>query len=262
MFEYDFMRLAFLSGTLIAVVSGFVGVFVVARRLSFLAHILSEIGFAGAAFGLFMNWSPLLGMLLFTVFAAFMIGQWNRLEQRSEALISGVSAVAIGLGVAFLALSSKSGSAATSILFGSIFSLSAQNVWEVVGLTVLVLLIGALLFRRLRYFAFDYATAQFALRGVVALEMIFLLLVAVSVAVSAQIVGSLLIFILMTLPASAAMRFGKSVNQILALSIGFALFGVWSSLALSYWLNLPVSFFIALIEAAIYFVSLAKKSTR
>ncbi len=63
MLSYTFMQHAYLVGTLIAVVSGFVGVFTVARHMSFFAHTLSEIGFAGASFGLFMSWSPLFGML-------------------------------------------------------------------------------------------------------------------------------------------------------------------------------------------------------
>jgi zinc/manganese transport system permease protein len=258
MLNYAFMQNAYLVGTLIAVVSGFVGVFIVARRMSFLAHTLSEIGFAGAAFGLFMNWSPLLGMLFFTIMAALAIGQLGVQENRSDSLISAVSAVAIGLGIAFLALSQKNASAATSILFGSIFSISTQNILEVLILASVVLVLLLVLFRQLRHFAFDYATAQFSLKNVVLVEIIFLVLMATTVAVSAQVVGSLLIFILMTLPASAALRWGRTVWQMIGLAIAFALVGVWSALALSYYTNVPVSFYIAIIEAGIYFVSLLK----
>ena len=81
---------------------------------------------------------------------------------------------------------------------------------------------------------------------------------ATTVAVSAQIVGSLLIFILMILPASSAMRWGRTVWQIIGLAIMF-LFSVWLALVLSYWLDLPVSFFITIIEAGVYFISLIKE---
>ena len=257
MFSYPFMQNAFLVGSLIAVVSGFVGVFVVARHLSFLAHTLSEIGFAGAAFGLFMGWSPLWGMLLFTILAATTIGELGIQENRAESLISAVSAVAIGLGIAFLALSQKNASAATSILFGSIFSISPENIIQVVLLAGAVLVVGLVLFRPLRHFAFDYQTARFSVKHIVAIEVVFLVLMATTVAVSSQIVGSLLIFILMTLPASSAMRIGRTVWQMLGYAILFALAGVWSALVLSFWTNLPVSFFIAVIEAGIYFATLA-----
>ena len=259
MLNYAFMQNAFLAGTLIAIVSGFVGTFVVARRLSFLTHTLSEIGFAGASFALFMSWSPLVGMLLFSVGSSVTVGQMSIKEKRAESLISAVSAVAIGLGIAFLSLSHKNASAATGILFGSIFSISRADVVEVIILAVIVLLIGLGMFRTLRHYAFDNSTAAFSLKNIQLIEVIFLALMAVTVAVSAQVVGSLLIFILMILPASSAMRWGRSVGQIIGLSIFFAVIGVWLALILSYTTNLPVSFFIAIIEAAIYFTSLIGK---
>ncbi|MCT0011335.1 metal ABC transporter permease [Weissella cibaria] len=259
MLNYPFMQNAFVAGTLIAIVSGFVGTFVVARRMSFLTHTLSEIGFAGASFALYMSWSPLVGMLLFSVGASMTVGEMGVKESRSESLISAVSAIAIGLGIAFLALSKKNATAATGILFGSIFSISRTDVVEVVGLAILVLLIGLAMFRPLRHFAFDYSTALFSLKNIRLIEVAFLALMATTVAVSAQVVGSLLIFILMILPASSAMRWGRTVWQIIGLAILFAVVGVWVALVLSYTLNLPVSFFIAIIEAGIYFVSLIGK---
>ena len=74
MLSYPFMQNALVAGTLIAIVSAVVGTFVVARRMSFLTHTLSEIGFAGASFALFMSWSPLVGMLLFSVVASMTVG--------------------------------------------------------------------------------------------------------------------------------------------------------------------------------------------
>ncbi|WP_027698207.1 metal ABC transporter permease [Weissella oryzae] len=257
MFSYPFMQNAYLVGTLIAIVAGIVGVFIVARSMSFLAHTLSEIGFAGASFGLFMGWNPLIGMLIFSIFASTTIGQLGIKEDRSESLISSVSGVAIGLGIAFLSLSQKNASAATGILFGSIFSISTSNIFEVIILAMLVLVLVMLLFRQLRHFAFDYSTAVFSLKNITFIQVAFLVIMATTVAVSAQVVGSLLIFILMTLPASAAMRLGRTVWQMIGLSIFFAILGVWLALVFSYWTNVPVSFYIAIIEAGIYFLSLA-----
>ncbi|WP_353804815.1 metal ABC transporter permease, partial [Acinetobacter baumannii] len=74
--------------------------------------------------------------------------------------------------------------------------------------------------------------------------------------VAAQIVGSLLIFILLTLPAATAKYFAHTVGGMMVLAIALALIGVWSGLTLSYFTNYPVSFFIAAIEAIFYFVAL------
>ncbi len=259
MFSFPFMQNAFLVGTLIAIIAGALGVFVVARQMAFLTHVLGEIGFAGAAFGLFMSWSPLAGMTLFTTAAAFTVGQLGAKERHADAIIATVSSVAIGLGVAFLALAHKNASAATSILFGSIFSISQTNVVQVCVLVAVVLVILIVLFRPLRHYAFDDTTAQYTVPHVKLLGIVFLVLMALTVAVSAQIVGSLLIFILVTIPGSAAIRWGGSVSAMVLRSVLFALLGVWLALVLAYVTDMPVSFYIAMIEAAIYLVTLAWK---
>ena len=96
---------------------------------------------------------------------------------------------------------------------------------EVVVLALLVLLASLLMFRQLRHYAFDYDTAVFSLKNIQLIEVAFLGLMATTVAVSAQIVGSLLIFILMILPASAAMRWGRTVWQIIGLAVLFSVAG-------------------------------------
>ena len=80
MFAYDFMRYAFLASTFIAITCGIVGVYVVARGFSFLAHTLSEIGFAGAAFAVWIGWVPLWGMVLFTLLGSISVGDEKRPE--------------------------------------------------------------------------------------------------------------------------------------------------------------------------------------
>ena len=89
--------------------------------------------------------------------------------------------------------------------------------------------------------------------------MIFLLLVALSVSVAAQIVGSLLIFILLTLPAASAKYFTTGTAKMIGLAILFALTGTWTGLYLGYLTNWPVSFFIAVIEVGIYLAALANR---
>ena len=82
MLTLSFMRHAFVASTFIAIVSGFVGVFVVARNLSFLTHTLSEIGFAGGAFAVFIGWPVLNGMILFTMLSSILVGQMSIKESR------------------------------------------------------------------------------------------------------------------------------------------------------------------------------------
>lgn len=250
------MRHAFIASTFIAVVSGIIGVFVVARQLSFLTHTLSEIGFAGASFAVFAGWSPLNGMLLFTMLSSVMVGQMSIKESRREAVTSAVSGLFIGLGILFLSLSSQTASSATSILFGSVVGISAGEVNQLIILSVVVLLVTMLMYRQLKFSSFDQIGANVSGVNQTLVSVAFLILVALSVSVAAQIVGSLLIFILLTIPAASAKYFTHGVAKMVVLAILFSLLGTWSGLLMGYLTNWPVSFFIAVIEVVIYIIAL------
>lgn len=256
MLSLTFMRHAFVASTFIAIVSGVVGVFVVARQLSFLTHTLSEIGFAGASFAVFAGWPPLDGMILFTILSSVLVGQMSIKESRREAVISAVSGLFIGLGILFLSLSNQTASSATSILFGSVVGISAAEVHQLIILSIVVLLVMMVVYRQLKLSSFDPVGAQVDGMNQVIISVTFLVLVALSVSVAAQIVGSLLIFILLTIPAASAKYFTHGVAKMIGLAILFSLLGTWTGLLLGYLTNWPVSFFIAVIEVVIYIIAL------
>lgn len=252
MFSYDFMQYAFLASTFIAITCGIVGVYVVAREFSFLAHTLSEIGFAGAAFAVFLGIEPLWGMLIFTLLGSLSVGELSLHSDQKESSISAISALFIGLGVLFLALSGSNSRYATNILFGSIIGVDLHGVMQLIILSLIVLFIVFAIFRQLNFDSFDHigAVAHKINTGLVGL--IFLIALAMSVSIGAQVVGALLVFILLTLPASTARYLGRTIPAMMMWSVSLALVGVWLGLTLGYYTNWPVTFFIAVIEVAIY----------
>lgn len=254
MFAFDFMRNAFLASTFIAITCGTVGVYVVSRNFSFLAHTLSEIGFAGAAFAVWLGISPLWGMLLFTLLGSISVGELSLRSEQKESSISAISALFIGLGVLFLAISGSNSNYATNILFGSIIGVDKQGVLQLIILSVIVLMLIFGMQKSLNFDSFDHigAVAHGIKTGIVSL--VFLVALAMSVSIGAQIVGSLLVFILLTLPPATANYLGKTVPSMIAWSVFFALIGVWLGLYLGFIANLPVTFFIAVIEVAIYLI--------
>ena len=252
MFQFEFMRYAFLASTFIAITCGVVGIYVVSRNFSFLAHTLSEIGFAGAAFAVFMGIAPLWGMLLFTLLGSVSVGELTTRSDQKESSISAISALFIGLGVLFLAISGSNSRYATNILFGSIIGVDHTGVVQLVALSIIVLLLIFLVQRPLNFDSFDHIGAQAhgIKSGVVG--VIFLVALAMSVSIGSQIVGSLLVFILLTLPASTAKYLGRTIGSMMIWSIIIALVGVWVGLYLGFLTNWPVTFFIAIIEVTIY----------
>ena len=177
-------------------------------------------------------------------------------ESRREAVISAVSGLFIGLGILFLSLSSQSASSATSILFGSVVGISAGEVHQLILLSLAVFLVILIMYRQLKFSSFDAIGAQVSGTNQTVVSVVFLVLLALSVSVAAQIVGSLLIFILLTIPAASAKYFTHGVAKMVGLAIIFALLGTWTGLLLGYLTNWPVSFFIALIEVVIYVIAL------
>ncbi|AXX65533.1 MAG: metal ABC transporter permease [Lactobacillus sp.] len=255
MLQYEFMQNAAIVATVISILCGVIGVFITARHLSFLTHTMSEIGFSGASFGLWMGWTPLNGMLLFTILSALVAGSFNKNKPLKSTVISLISAFFMGLGVLFLSISQASSSYATNILFGSIVGISRGDAIQISLIAFIELIVIVLMYRQLKFDFFDPVGAQGGIRFSGTINLIFLMMMSLSVSIVSQIVGALLVFALLTLPAAAAQFWGKTVHSLIIWSIIFALIGTWSGLALGYWTNLPVTFFITTIETLIYLVA-------
>ncbi len=260
MFQYDFMQHAFVAGTLIAVMCGVIGVFIIARSLSFIAHTLSHIGFAGAAFAAFFGIDPLAGMLAFTLIGSACVGGMGVRMFRRDASISVILSLSLAFGILFLSLGDVQGNYAQSLLFGSVVGIDLQDVWQIVAISAFVLLMLAAGYRRLKFDSFDQIGAEAAGLPVRRLSVGFLLLMAVAVSVTVQIVGALLVFALMTVPAAAARFYTHSIARMIFLSVGIAVCGVWFGLIAGYYTNAPVSFFIIAFDAAAYFFGSAYRA--
>lgn len=257
MFQYDFMQHAFIAGTLIAIMCGVTGVFIIARSLSFIAHTLSHIGFAGAAFAAFTGMDPLTGLLVFTLLGAVGVGQMGVRMFRRDASISVILSLALALGILFLSLGNIQGNYSRTLLFGSVVGIDLQDVWQIVVITILVLLALAASYRWLKFDSFDQVGAQAAGLPIRWISIGFLLLMAVAVSVTVQIVGALLVFALMTVPAAAARFYTRSIFGMILLSSFIAVLGVWFGLVAGYYTNAPVSFFIVAFDALVYFLGMA-----
>ncbi len=262
MLQYDFMQHGFLAGTFVAIMCGAIGVFVIARGLSFIAHTFSHIGFSGAAFAMYTGMDPLNGMLLFTCCSALAISQMGLKIFRKDIVISVVLSVCLGLGLLFLSLSSKQANAISSLLFGTVLGISAVDVWKTALLSTAVLCILFLGYRMITFDSFDPVGARAADLPVRFISMAFLLLLAVATAEAIQIVGALLVFTLMTIPASIAQNLTQSIWRMILLSSLIAVAGVWAGLVLGFYTNAPVSFFITIVEGGLYFASLGWSAVR
>jgi zinc/manganese transport system permease protein len=254
------MQHAFIAGTFVAIMCGAIGVFIIARGLSFIAHAFSHIGFSGAAFAMYVGIDPLNGMLLFICSAALAIGRMGVRMFRTDIVISVVLSVFLGLGLLFLALSSKQANAISSLLFGTVLGISTVAVIKLAVLSMGVLVLLVIGYKMLSFDSFDPVGSQAAGLPTQWISMGFLLLLAVATAEAVQIVGALLVFTLMTIPAAIAQRLTQSISQMILLSATLAVVGVWSGLILGYYTIAPVSFYITSVEGLLYFAALGWSS--
>lgn len=252
LFHYEFMVHAFEAGTIVAIVAGAIGYFVVLRGSSFAAHALSHIGFAGATGAVVLALNPIIGLLAFTVGAGVAIGALgNRLRGR-DVTIGIVLAWALGLGVLFLSLYRGFATEAYALLFGQILGISTADVEVTLAAGVVTLAALVAVYRPLLFSSVDEELASAKGVPVTALSIGFMAILAVAVTEAVQVVGVLLIFALIVTPAAIAVRFSSRPPVAIVLGIALALGFTWLGLAISFYSPHPVSFFVTSLAFATY----------
>jgi zinc/manganese transport system permease protein len=254
MFQYDFMVHAFQAGTVVAIVAGVIGYFVVVRATSFAAHALSHIGFAGATGAVVLGLSPVLGLLAFTVGSGVAVGALGSRIRGRDVTIGIVLAWMLGLGVLFISLYTGYATEAYALLFGEILGISDRDVVIAVLAAVPTLLAVAVLYRPLLFSSVDENLA--AARGVpvTALSIAFMVVLALAVTEAVQVVGVLLIFALLVTPAAIAVRWTQRPAGAIAISAALALLFTWAGLTIAFYSPHPVSFFITSLAFGTYLV--------
>jgi zinc/manganese transport system permease protein len=253
LFHYDFMVHAFEAGTIVAIVAGAIGYFVVLRSSAFAAHALSHIGFAGATGAVLLAINPIFGLLAFTVGSGVAIGALgNRLRGR-DVTIGIVLAWTLGLGVLFISL--YNGGYATeayALLFGEILGISTGDVLVTIVAGAITIAALIAIYRPLLFASVDEELAGAKGVPVTALSIGFMAVLAVAVTEAVQVVGVLLIFALIVTPAAIAVRFTSRPFVAILTGVLLALGFTWAGLAIAYYSPHPVSFFITSLAFATY----------
>lgn len=256
-----FMVNAWVAGTIVAVVAGIVGFFVVVRGNSFLAHAVPHGAFAGAAGAVLIGVDPLLGLGVFAVGGALTISVLGR-RARGDVITALALVMMLGLGALFLSRSQLYSAEVFALLFGQILGVSSLEVVPMAILGALCLIAVGVLYRPLLLASTLPDVAQS--RGVSpqAMSVTFGLILACATTMSVPIVGALLMFALLVGPPAAARFMTKRPAQAMALAVAFALVTIWSAIALAYATDWPVGFFVTAISALLYLAGRLVASAR
>ncbi|QDH14367.1 metal ABC transporter permease [Formicincola oecophyllae] len=258
MFDYDFMRLAFAGTTLVALMAGPVGWFLLLRRQAFAAHALPHAGFAGAGAAVWLGCAPLLGMVSATVLAGLAMACESPEPHnpfapiRRDAMTGLVLTASLGIGLWCLHRANGMASQATNLLFGDVLGLTLGSLELLAGVLVASFALMGFLWRPLLFASIS--PVQAAARGVPMrlVGLLFMLAASLTAAASSVVAGALLSFSLMIGPAAAALRLQLAPVPGVLFATMSALLLSWGGLALSWQDDAPVAFWIALGAVGLY----------
>jgi zinc/manganese transport system permease protein len=247
-----FMRNALLGGTLVALAAGLIGYFIIVRSSAFAAHALAHIGFPGATGAVLVGLPVTVGLAVFCVGGALVIGALGKRADEREVATGTVLAFATGLGLFFSSLATKSSSTVTNVLFGNLLAVSHQQLVTFAVALGVIAAVVAFVYRPLLFASVNPEVAEAKGVPVRALSVIFMALLGLSVTMAVQAVGTLLLFALVVTPAATAILLTARPGVAMAVATGLAVVSVWAGLAVSAMFNVPPSFVITTIVSVIW----------
>jgi zinc/manganese transport system permease protein len=244
-----------IAGLLLGIMGGLIGVFVMTRDMSFAVHGISELSFAGAALALLAGLNIALGATFGSIVAAIIIAIMGSRAKDRNSIIAVL--MPFGLGIGILALALYEGRAANKfgLLTGQIIAVDDPQVYWLIAIAIIVVISLLLIWRPLNFSSLDSEVAL--ARGVPTktLGIVFMLLLALAVAASVQIVGALLVMTLLVTPAAAALRLTSSPLLVPLLSVVFAVTAVVGGILLALGGGLPISPYVTTVSFLIYLVA-------
>ena len=250
-----FMRDALLGGTIVALAAGLIGYFVVVRNTAFAAHALAEIGLPGATGAVLVGLPVALGLGVFCVGGALVIGALGRRAPERDVATGTVLAMAIGLALFFNSLAATGISTLTNILFGNLLAISHEQLVSFAGLLMLLAASIGFIYRPLLFASINVQVAEAKGVPVRALSVIFMALLGLAVTMAVQAVGTLLLFALVVTPAATAIMLTARPGFAMLISTVISTVSVWMGLGLSTMFDLPPSFVIVAIACTAWFLA-------
>lgn len=259
--EYSFFRNAILGSILASILCGYIGTYIVTRRLSFISGGITHASFGGIGLGVFFNINPILSAMVFSIFSAFGI-QWmtRHGNVREDSAIAMFWTFGMSLGILFCFLTPGFIPDLPSFLFGSILTIDVSNLWLLTILCFVVILLFGFYGRIIVSVAFDNVFARSQRLPVSIVEYLMMALIAMTIVSTLRMVGIVLAMSLLTVPQMTANLFTYNYRRMIALSILFGILDCLLGLYLSYVLNVPSGASIIFVGIIIYAIAKAIKS--
>ena len=252
--NYEFMQRAFLAVIAMSLFAPILGVFLILRRQSLMSDTLSHVSLAGVAFGVVLGLSPTLSTILIVLVAAVFL-EYLRTIYKNFMEIGTAILMSTGLAVSLIIMSRAGGRSGVSLeqyLFGSIVTISQEQVLSLFVIAAVILILTVLFLRPMYILTFDEDTAFVDGLPVRTMSIAFNMVTGVAIALMIPAAGALLVSTIMVLPASIALRIGKSFRTVILIGMGIGFVGMLAGLIVSYYGETPASASITLIFIGIF----------
>ncbi|MDO5457168.1 MAG: metal ABC transporter permease [Atopococcus tabaci] len=257
MFHYDFMIKAFLAAGLISIIAPVLGLYLILRRQSLVADTLSHVSLSGVALGLILGLNPTLTTMVFIAIMALVL-DYLRYIYKSYSELSMAFVMSGGMALSFILLSINQSASATvnQFLFGSIVTVSNQQLLFLLVLTVIIIALYTIFKKPMYVLTFDEETAFVQGLPTRLMSQVFMVLTGLAIALMMPTVGVLLVSAILIFPAAIAMRLVTGFTKVILLGISIALIGMFSGLTASYYYDTPPGATIVMIYILIFSLSL------
>ncbi len=236
-FNYDFMNRALLVGVLVGLMAPLIGQTIVLKRMSMIGDAIAHTTLAGVAIGLILGVDPLISSLITALIGVFLIDVLRkRLPNYADVSIAILMSLGIGL-AGTLSSFVRDTNRFTAFLFGSIVAITLEEIILISSVAMVVGVVYFLFYKEIFAMTFDEAMAAHMGINVKLINVIFMIMLGLTLSIAAKTVGTLILSSLLILPVASAMQFSKSYRSTLIWSIFFSLFYMIGGLILSFYLG-------------------------
>ena len=260
-FQYTFMRNAFIAALLASVVTGILGSIAMEKRLISMSGGIAHASFGGIGLGYLLGFEPIWGGLGFAVGSSFLIAKLSDNKKIKSDTMTGVLwAFGMALGILFISLAPGYMPDMTSYLFGDILSVATDSLWIMAGFSAVITILFVAFYHHLVLYLFDEGYAKVKGIAVGILKWMVYIMIPVGIIVVVKVVGIVLSIALLTIPASIAKLYAKSFKGVVINAVLLSALFCISGLAISYHINIPSGVCIIILSTIIYLGILGVKA--
>ena len=257
MFSYEFMQRAFLIGMLISILASISGTFIVLKRYSMISETLAHSALVGVAVGLVAGFNPLWIAVIVSVLSAWLIEYLrSSFAIYSDAILAILLSGSLAIAVIIVSLGGAFNNSLFSYLFGSILAVSDEDIITILVFGGVALFLLLAFSKEFYFIAYDEEVAKTSGVKVKMLNFLLVTIVAIIIALSIRVVGTLLIGALMVIPTVAALQYRVGFLHTSLISLFFAMISMAGGMTLSFYFSLPSGATIVICVLIIFILSL------